>query len=731
MAVSVREALTNTGSGAATSVTTGAGTAAGDVLVCFHATDFYAAASMSQPTQPSGVGAWTTQATADLGTNDTHVKCYTATVTSGGAKTISVSPVTDEEVHIGLYVIANPGTIADGSAQTNLVSTVNNNFTLPSITTTGSDDVYLGCVVTGGSAISTFGTPTGMTAGGQTNNFISLGLFYQTLSSSGATGTKSGSNTGSRTSANIAIAISSAATAASSAPLIVYSPGRIAPSGLWTPFIGDTTTGTAAAAGAASGTGQAFDAVAATQNSAFDPAPVYAPPPGRIAPAGEWAPPPLLGDTTTIPNSIPTAGNAAGSGQAYDTTTGLQNSAYEPALPFTPPPGRLAPAGQWNLFLGDTTTAPALNVSAGVASGIGQAFDAAITISPAAGNASGTGSAGNAADSIAGTAGNASGTGSAGDPAPSILPSAGNASGTGAAGAATGAIATNAGNATGTGTAAAPTPNVAPNAGNAAAAGSAFDATTNIAIGGTGAATGTGTAFDTLNVPHDPAPLFTPPPGRLSPGGRWSPFIGNVQAATDATPSAGNAAGTGQAFDATISVATAAGNASGTGSAGTAADSVSGTAGAATGTGTSGAPVPNVGAQAGNAAGTGAAYQPTVTVPGATNADGGLASGTGSAFQAIIVISPRAALAAGAGSAYDTTIARASSALAGLASGTGQAFNTTNGVPVVHYPLHTGSVTDLAGRDHAGTVTDLSAKNYTGTVSDVTTRYRADTPART
>jgi hypothetical protein len=51
-----------------------------------------------------------------------------------------------------------------------------------------------------------------------------------------------------------------------------------------------------------------------------------------------------------------------------------------------------------------------------------------------------------------------------------------------------------------------------------------------------------------------------------------------------------------------------------------------------------------------------------------------------------------------------------------VAAGIGQAFNTLNGVPVVLYPLHTGTVVDGAARNHAEVPADVAA------------RYRAGTP---
>lgn len=217
MAPSIRESLINGAAGAAASVTTGAGTASGDVLVCFFASDFYAAGGMAAPTTPSGVGAWTLQATADLGTNDSHLKVYTSTLSSGGAKTISVSPITDEEILIGLYVVSGVTTIADGGGQsgTGVSGTA---FTLPSITVTGADDLYLGASATGAIAPTTYTAPTGMTKDKEATQSITLGLFSVTLAASGATGGKTGSMVNSRTTANVSIALASTGGAATPNP---------------------------------------------------------------------------------------------------------------------------------------------------------------------------------------------------------------------------------------------------------------------------------------------------------------------------------------------------------------------------------------------------------------------------------------------------------------------------------------------------------------------------------
>jgi hypothetical protein len=72
----LREAVLHShASGTSASVTTGAGTAIGDVIITAHGSDFYAASGMAAPTGTAGI-TWTLVDTADLATNNSHMKVW-------------------------------------------------------------------------------------------------------------------------------------------------------------------------------------------------------------------------------------------------------------------------------------------------------------------------------------------------------------------------------------------------------------------------------------------------------------------------------------------------------------------------------------------------------------------------------------------------------------------------------------------------------------------------------
>jgi hypothetical protein len=458
----------------------------------------------------------------------------------------------------------------------------------------------------------------------------------------------------------------------------------------------------------------AIEVQASAGVAASGPAPLPRYGPGRIAPGGQWTPRWPTGPATVAPNSIPSAENAAGTGQALDAT-----------LNISPAAGNAAGTGLAN--------AATLNIapSAGNAAGTGLANAAAPNVAPAAGNAAGSGTAQtptltNASNAAAG---NASGTGLAQTPTINVAPAAGNAAGTGLANNAAPSVAASAAAATGTGTAQAPVPNVSAAAaaatgtglaqspapaisvfaGNAAGTGTAYDttvSTTGSQNANAGNAAGTGTAYDTsvTTVSASPRPTVLVYTGRRATAWDAPPPQFTISTPTsgviDASPAAGLATGTGAAYQPTVNTSgntsATAGVATGTGAANAATLNVAPAAGNAAGTGTAQPPTPNVATNAGVASGTGAALQPNVSTTGATNVNAGNAAGTGTANQPAVTVAPTvgraqgtgAALAAvttvgtGPGTAAGTGAARqpavtAPNATAGTATGTGTAYNAS------------------------------------------------------
>lgn len=452
--------------------------------------------------------------------------------------------------------------------------------------------------------------------------------------------------------------------------------------------------------------------------------------PGLYAPGGLLLPPPR-GAATVLPNTIPSAESPGGSGTANNTLASVAAAGGNAAGTGAANNATVNTTGSTNAAAGNAAGTGAANAAtvaisttAGNAAGSGAASAPTPNPGPAAGNAAGTGSAGSATGAVSASAGNAAGTGAARDAAGSIVgpppdvnqagfasapmfyaPSlaalqltgdttpalagstnvtAGVASGTGAANQPTVSVSTAAGNAAGTGSAGAPTPSVSLSAGNATGTGAANNATvsaanTTNAAAGNAAGTGAASTASTTTTSNAPA-------GVAAGTGAASNASVNTTGSTNAQ--AGVATGTGSAKDAALSSAASA------------------TAGRATGTGAANAAVPNVGVAAGLGQGTGVARQPTISVSGNISVAAGLAAGTGLAGTAALGLTFPAGIAGGTGAAYNATVTRTVRALAGVASGVGSAHNTTNGVPVVSYPIRAGALIDSANRNTARAVTD-------------------------
>ena len=194
---------------------------------------------------------------------------------------------------------------------------------------------------------------------------------------------------------------------------------------------------------------------------------------------------------------------------------------------------------------------------------------------------------------------------------------------------------------------------------------------------GAGLAAGSGTAYD-ATVTTETA---TNAPAELASG------TGTAHApSASAGVAAGPAAGSGTAYDVTARISVLPGAATGTGVAPSpsaavrvSAELVTGTAaahdatariaalpGAATGTGVAGAPTASLGVIAGLASGTGTALDPTVTSGESTNAPAELASGSGAAYDVTAAIGARAELVTITGIAFMPTITAVTIAIRGV-----------------------------------------------------------------
>lgn len=482
---------------------------------------------------------------------------------------------------------------------------------------------------------------------------------------------------------------------------------------------------TSAAAGVATGTGQAYDAtvnvqpnvgLAAGTGLANDAVPqwVKAPIPwisALVAPRSNRLGLPSLGSPLFAQRVQVPATTATGTGTAYDATNNIApnsgnaagiGAAYGATVQWAQNPmpwpealvlGPLAPNRMSLPFLGSPLFAQAVQVSVGTASGSGAAYDATLSIAPNVGLAGGIGTTQSASISLSPNAGTGSGTGTASNatvlwsvnfvPATMILLApAPNRLGEPILG---GPIfrpivvpqvgTANAGLASGTGAANNASISLAPNAANASASGSASGASTSIASS-SGRATGTGAAGSVA--------------GQVSGASGAATGVGASGApAGSIGASAQLATGVGISSNASTSLAATSGLASGTGAAGAAAGVVAATSGTATGVGGVGAPSGSLSVFVGAAIGSGTAYGAAVSPAVAA----GLASGVGAAFSPIDSIALNSGTASGSGSAFNAppSIFVAS----GSALGAGACYGAATGVaPLIGTGSGSGSAYD-------------------------------------
>jgi hypothetical protein len=188
----VVEVLQDSQSNANASITTAAGTQAGDLLVAAFGNNYYSGASMVPPTGTAGT--WADRAFGDAGTNTAHLRLYTRQVTSGGAQTVTVAPVTNEEVYLFVYVIRDWSAVDDATATASATQTVSP--VASSAVAVGVDDLLLCFWQTG----APHGGPTVSAVGGGMTDLLSerdpagpfsvLATARQVLAASGATGTR-------------------------------------------------------------------------------------------------------------------------------------------------------------------------------------------------------------------------------------------------------------------------------------------------------------------------------------------------------------------------------------------------------------------------------------------------------------------------------------------------------------------------------------------------------------
>lgn len=137
----IRQMLSGGASNANVTLTTSATTLVDDILVVFHANNFYTAAQLLTPTGTAGT--WNLEATGDNGSNSAHLKIWTRKVTVGGAQTVTVAQAVDEEHSIHLLVIsgADTATWVDSAAGGNGASSATQ--VAPSVNPTLTNDLLI------------------------------------------------------------------------------------------------------------------------------------------------------------------------------------------------------------------------------------------------------------------------------------------------------------------------------------------------------------------------------------------------------------------------------------------------------------------------------------------------------------------------------------------------------------------------------------------------------------
>lgn len=218
----VREVVQNSVSGGVVTVTTGAGTQVGDLLICIHGCDFGDLAGMTTPIGTSGT--WTEQANADLGTNTIHMKIWTRTVTSGGAQTVTVPDQGFGEENFQFTHVVSSVDSVDGAAGT--TTGTGNTAGAPSVSPSGADDLLICAWLTANNVVN-FTAPGGMTdlLEEEAAGFVTLATAREVLAASGATGTRTATCTpacSGFTGVSIALKGTAAAAAASMPPVSPY-----------------------------------------------------------------------------------------------------------------------------------------------------------------------------------------------------------------------------------------------------------------------------------------------------------------------------------------------------------------------------------------------------------------------------------------------------------------------------------------------------------------------------
>jgi hypothetical protein len=201
----VREALSNSaysGTSSSTTVTTGSGTAVGDLLVAFCGMPFndVGVTPTSLPGTPTGTaGTWTNRGSVNRQDSRPHLQIWTRPVTVGGAQTVTwdLSPATsDSSVQLIVYVLSGAGlSVVAASISIGLAATTS--WPAPSVACAAND--LLLCSWQPFYGLDPGGTSTPPTIPGSMSNAVTTPVVDDSVQRSAREVISSGTTTGTRT----------------------------------------------------------------------------------------------------------------------------------------------------------------------------------------------------------------------------------------------------------------------------------------------------------------------------------------------------------------------------------------------------------------------------------------------------------------------------------------------------------------------------------------------------
>ncbi len=198
--LAIRQIATGQVSNGTATANLGASTAIDDVLVVVGVSNYFSLSSGFGPPSGGGAGTWTLHTTADLGTNNAHMRVWTKTCAQAGSQNITLDTISSEECGIAVFVMSGADTTDhledSASALFTGVSGTPSQHPAPSVTAETDGGILISAVITetfGG--VGTYTPPTGMTenwdltlpAPGDPNQWTGAN---KQLSASGATGTQ-------------------------------------------------------------------------------------------------------------------------------------------------------------------------------------------------------------------------------------------------------------------------------------------------------------------------------------------------------------------------------------------------------------------------------------------------------------------------------------------------------------------------------------------------------------